>query len=168
MSKRRRQGSEEENEEERQTGRQRSKIIPLPPDDVRYICMPVSGPGQGSPWSASRPTESVPLQSFFRNGVSCLPVALVPTDGIRLSESELFQQDLRKITGRYLDIEERLAVMLMTNVYQSFISGHQRKETGLSSGVLHSSRLRDLGRKSVSVRGVAIGTGGRKTGQERE
>lgn len=70
--------------------------------------MPVSGPGQGSPWSASRPTESVPLQSFFRNGVSCLPVALVPTDGgaIRLSESELFQQDLRKITGRYLDIEE--------------------------------------------------------------
>ncbi|KAH6924093.1 hypothetical protein HPB50_011369 [Hyalomma asiaticum] len=77
-------------------------------DPLGYICMPVSGPGQGSPWSASRPTESVPLQSFFRKGVSCLPVALVPTDGgaIRLSESELFQQDLRKITGRYLDIEE--------------------------------------------------------------
>ncbi|KAH6921926.1 hypothetical protein HPB50_006675 [Hyalomma asiaticum] len=75
---------------------------------VRYFCMPASGPGQGSPWSASRPTESVPLQSFFRNGVGSLPVALVPTDvgAIRLSESELFQQDLRKITGRYLDIEE--------------------------------------------------------------
>lgn len=70
--------------------------------------MPVSGPGQGSPWSASRPTESVPLECFLRNGVSTLPVALVPTDGgsIRLTESERFQEELRGITEHFVDISE--------------------------------------------------------------
>lgn len=70
--------------------------------------MPVSGPGQGSPWSASRPAESVPLECFLKNGVSSLPVALVPTDGgaIRLSETEVFQEELRNISGHFLDISE--------------------------------------------------------------
>lgn len=70
--------------------------------------MPVSGPGQGSPWSASRPTESVPLECFLRNGVNTLPVALVPTDGgsIRLTESESFQEELRAITEHFIDISE--------------------------------------------------------------
>ncbi|KAH7959869.1 hypothetical protein HPB49_014483 [Dermacentor silvarum] len=70
--------------------------------------MPVSGPGQGSPWSASRPTESVPLECFLRNRVSTLPVAIVPTDGgsILLTESERFQEELRGITEHFVDISE--------------------------------------------------------------
>ncbi|KAH7940532.1 hypothetical protein HPB49_001373 [Dermacentor silvarum] len=76
--------------------------------------MPVSGPGQGSPWSASRPTESVPLECFLRNGVSTLPVALVPTDGgsIRLTESERFQEELRGITEHFVHISQHLKVVL--------------------------------------------------------
>ncbi|XP_075723762.1 phosphate-regulating neutral endopeptidase PHEX-like [Rhipicephalus microplus] len=74
--------------------------------------MPVSGPGQGSPWSASHPAESVPLVCFLKNGVSSLPVALVPADGgaIRLSETEVFQE-LRNISGHFLDISEVLIEM---------------------------------------------------------
>ncbi|KAH7970591.1 hypothetical protein HPB49_011482 [Dermacentor silvarum] len=67
-----------------------------------------SGPGHGAPWSASRPTEPVPLKCFLRNGVSTLPVALVPTDGgsIRLTESESFEEELRLITKHFIDISE--------------------------------------------------------------
>ncbi|XP_037288658.1 uncharacterized protein LOC119181505 [Rhipicephalus microplus] len=75
--------------------------------------VPVSDPGQVLPWSASRPAESVPLECFLKNSVSSLPVALVPTDGgaIRLSETEVFQEELRNISGHLLDISEVLIEM---------------------------------------------------------
>ncbi|KAL3198503.1 hypothetical protein MRX96_014320 [Rhipicephalus microplus] len=65
-------------------------------------------PSQGSPWSASRRAESVPLKCFLKKGVSSLPVTLVPTDGgaIRLSEMVVFQEELRNITGHFLDISD--------------------------------------------------------------
>ncbi|KAH8019344.1 hypothetical protein HPB51_019175 [Rhipicephalus microplus] len=71
----------------------------------RESSMPVSDPGQDSPWSSSRPTESVPLQCFLMNGVSSWPVALVPTDGGAI-EMEVFQEELCNITGHFLDISE--------------------------------------------------------------
>ncbi|KAH7953491.1 hypothetical protein HPB49_009559 [Dermacentor silvarum] len=92
--------------------------------------MPVSGPGQGAPWSASRPTESVPLECFLRNEVSTLPVVLVPTDGgsIRLTESEGFQEELRGITEHFLDISE---VTRFGKTGILFILKHKLEEHGV-------------------------------------
>nr|XP_037272826.1 uncharacterized protein LOC119164717 [Rhipicephalus microplus] len=82
--------------------------LPIKATSTLEPSIPVSGPGQGSSWSASRPAESVPLECFLKNGVSSLPVALVPTDGgfIRLIETEVFQEELRNISGHFLDISE--------------------------------------------------------------
>ncbi|XP_077563560.1 uncharacterized protein LOC144179183 [Haemaphysalis longicornis] len=59
--------------------------------------MSFSSPGQGTtPWLASLSTQDVPLDSL-RNGVTAIPVALVPTNGgaIRLKNFKTIQKDLQ-------------------------------------------------------------------------
>lgn len=59
--------------------------------------MSVSSLGQGtSPWSASLFAQDLPLDSFLRNGVMAVTVALVPTNGgvIQLKNFRTVLKDL--------------------------------------------------------------------------
>lgn len=68
-----------------------------------------SSPGQGRcPWSASVPPNQMPLEAFFRSGVSSIPVALVPLNGgsIRINNPQAIQADLKSVTHHYLHITD--------------------------------------------------------------
>lgn len=71
--------------------------------------MPFSSPGPGAfLWSASIPPQDLPVELFLRNGVSSVPVALVPTnDGIiRMKNPKVIQAELRSASAHYQNITE--------------------------------------------------------------
>lgn len=69
---------------------------------------PGDGPGRSSPWSATLPPDQMPLEAFFRSGVSSIPVALVPLHGgsIRLTNPKAVQAELQVATRHYLHITD--------------------------------------------------------------
>lgn len=69
---------------------------------------PGDGPGRSPPWSASLPPDQMPLEAFFRSGVSSIPVALVPLHGgtIRLNNPKAVQAQLQAATHHYLHITD--------------------------------------------------------------
>lgn len=71
--------------------------------------MPLSSPGPGTfLWSASTDPKEVPVDLFLRNGISSVPVALVPNnDGIiRMKNPKIIQAELRSVTAQYQSITE--------------------------------------------------------------
>lgn len=71
--------------------------------------MSKNSPGQGpSPWSASLSPDDLPLESFFRSGVSSIPVALVPSSGgfIRLNNPQAVQAELQAMTRHFQMISD--------------------------------------------------------------
>lgn len=71
--------------------------------------MPFSSPGPGAfLWSASLPSQELPVDLFLRNGISSVPVALVPSnDGIiRMKNPKMIQTELRAATTHYQSITE--------------------------------------------------------------
>ncbi|XP_077558074.1 uncharacterized protein LOC144173588 [Haemaphysalis longicornis] len=71
--------------------------------------MSFSSPGQGTTsWSASLSAQDVPLDSFLRNGVTAVLVALVPTNGgaIRLKNFKTIQKDLQAVSEHYKNVKE--------------------------------------------------------------
>lgn len=71
--------------------------------------MPFSSPGPGAfLWSASVSPQDLPVDIFLRNGITSVPVALVPTtDGIiRMKNPKTIQAELRTVTAHYQNITE--------------------------------------------------------------
>lgn len=71
--------------------------------------MSISSPGQGSsPWSASLLAQDLPLDSFLQNGVTAVPVAMVPTNGgaIRLKNFKTIQKDLQAASEHFRSVKE--------------------------------------------------------------
>ncbi|XP_077563454.1 uncharacterized protein LOC144179105 isoform X1 [Haemaphysalis longicornis] len=71
--------------------------------------MSTSSPGQGSsPWSASLLAQDLPLDSFLQNGVTAVPVAMVPTNGgaIRLKNFKTIQKDLQAASEHFRSVKE--------------------------------------------------------------
>lgn len=71
--------------------------------------MPISSPGRGvQVWEASLSSSDLPLDAYLKNGLSSIPVALVPNDGsvIRLNKVKLMQENLRAASERYQDITD--------------------------------------------------------------
>lgn len=59
-------------------------------------------------WSATVALEHLPLEKFGRNGLSIIPVALMPSDGgvIRLKNPKLIQEQLKQASALYQDISD--------------------------------------------------------------
>lgn len=71
--------------------------------------MSTNSPGQArSAWSASLPSNELPLDLFFRSGVSTIPVALVPTNGgsIRLTNPQAVQKELKTMSNHFQTITD--------------------------------------------------------------
>nr|XP_037272779.1 zinc transporter 5-like [Rhipicephalus microplus] len=73
-------------------------FVKVPSSMFRQDKMPLSSPGPGTfLWSASTDPKEVPVDLFLRNGISSVPVALVPNnDGIiRMKNPKIIQEELR-------------------------------------------------------------------------
>lgn len=71
--------------------------------------MSTTSPGQArSAWSASLPSNELPLDSFFRSGIDSIPVALVPTNGgfIRLTNPQAVQKELKTTSNHFQTITD--------------------------------------------------------------
>ncbi|XP_070393972.1 uncharacterized protein [Dermacentor albipictus] len=71
--------------------------------------MSTSSPGQArSAWSASLPPNELPIELFFRSGVSTIPVALVPTNGgsIRITNPQAVQKALKATSNHFQTITD--------------------------------------------------------------
>lgn len=71
--------------------------------------MPFSSPGPGAfLWSASLPPQELPVDLFLRNGISSVPVAIVPNNEgvIRMKNPKVIQAELRSATAHFHSITE--------------------------------------------------------------
>lgn len=71
--------------------------------------MPTSSPGRGvQVWEASLSSADLPLDTYIKNGLNTIPVALVPKEGslIRMNKVKLLQENLRAASERYQEITD--------------------------------------------------------------